>query len=50
MYFKINKWNVPFVSTEKMGWEYDLVLLCAAIAILTIGAGSVSLDAVLFGM
>lgn len=34
MYFKISKWKVPFFAMDKTGWEYDLVLLVMALAIL----------------
>lgn len=31
---KIMKWHVPFAGTDKTGWEFDLILLAANIAIL----------------
>ena len=27
IYLKIVKWHVPFSTSEKMGWEFDLLLL-----------------------
>lgn len=38
------KWKIPFSDMSKMGWEFDLVLLGAAVALLLIGAGGISLD------
>ena len=31
IYFKKFKWKTPFSSTNTTGWEYDLVLLAAAL-------------------
>ncbi len=33
IYFKVNKWNVPFTAHDKNGWEFDLLLLAACLAI-----------------
>ena len=49
LFHKMFKWNIPFSAMDKMGWEFDLILLGAAIALLLIGAGSISLDA-MFGL
>jgi putative oxidoreductase len=49
IYKKTQEWHVPFFTLEKMGWEFDFILLAACIALLTIGAGSVSLDYTMFG-
>lgn len=35
---KTMKWNVPFAAMDKTGWEFDLILLVANIAIL-LGGG-----------
>ena len=48
LYHKWFVWKVPFSAMDKLGWEFDLILLGAAIAILFLGAGAISLDA-LFG-
>ena len=37
---KIGKWKVPFSAMDKMGWEFDLVLLAAALAMLLGGGGA----------
>jgi len=31
---KMMKWHVPFAAMDKTGWEFDLVLLAANVAIL----------------
>lgn len=41
---KIAKWQTPFVSQERTGWELDLVLLAACLAILAVGGGSYTLQ------
>lgn len=46
---KVLKWNAPFAATDKNGWELDLLILTACIMLLVAGAGSLSLDRVLFG-
>ena len=48
IYYKVFKWKVPFSAMDKMGWEFDLILLGAAVAVLFLGAGAISLD-FLFG-
>ena len=49
LWHKIFKWNIPFSAMDKMGWEFDLILLGVAVAILLLGSGAFSLDA-LFGV
>lgn len=34
IWMKIMKWKVPFAAMDKTGWEFDLILLAANIAIL----------------
>lgn len=43
IYFKTQKWKVPFFAMDKTGWEFDLILLAANIAILLTGGGSIGL-------
>ena len=43
-YMKMAKWKVPFAAHDKTGWELDLVLLAAAIALVLLGAGAFSVD------
>ena len=43
LYFKISKWQVPFSAQDKMGWEFDLILLAANIMIILSGAGAFKL-------
>ncbi len=40
IYKKNMEWHVPFAAKDKMGWEFDLMILAACIALLTLGAGS----------
>lgn len=34
IYFKIQKWHLPFSARTGMGWEFDFVLLAANLTIL----------------
>lgn len=47
---KMNEWHVPFSSHDKMGWEFDLSLFAACVALFTLGAGSIAADPILFGL
>ena len=47
LYYKIFKWKVSFFAMDKTGWEFDFILFAAAVAILLLGAGAFSLDALL---
>ncbi len=47
LYYKLFKWKIPFSAYDKLGWEFDFILLAAALALLFIGAGNISLDAIL---
>lgn len=49
LYMKIAKWKVPFIGENTTGYELDLILLAANLALLTLGAGGISLDALIFG-
>src|SRR3989344_3496808 len=42
IYHKMFKWKIPFSAMDKMGWEFDLILLGAAVAVLFLGAGAIS--------
>ena len=33
IYFKINKWKVPFMAKSGTGWEFDMILLAANLTI-----------------
>lgn len=50
IYCKMMKWHVPFTAMDKTGWEFDLVILCAALVLITNGAGSISVDWSIFGI
>lgn len=44
LYHHLFIWKTPFSSFQKCGWEFDLILLATALALLFIGGGSMSLD------
>lgn len=35
IYYKTQVWKTPFTAMDKMGWEFDLILLAAALAVWT---------------
>lgn len=43
LYYKSVKWKMPFSAMDKPGWELDLVLLAANLAIFLSGAGAYAL-------
>ena len=45
LYYKLVKWKVPFSSMDKLGWEFDIILLAAAVALIFLGDGAISIDA-----
>ena len=49
LHYKINKWRMPFTAMDKTGWEFDLVLLASALLLIATGAGTISLDWMVFG-
>ncbi|MSU75344.1 MAG: DoxX family protein [Candidatus Magasanikbacteria bacterium] len=50
MKFKIWVWKTPFASTEKIGWEFDLLILAVCVALFIFGPGTMSLDNMWFGL
>ncbi|MBI2990421.1 MAG: DoxX family protein [Candidatus Magasanikbacteria bacterium] len=40
MSMKIGKWKIPFSAMDKMGWEFDLILLAASLLLLFSGGGA----------
>lgn len=38
---KILDWKIPFMAHDKTGWEFDLILLAAAIVIMVTGGGNI---------
>ncbi len=44
IWMKITKWRVPFAAMDKTGWEFDLILLAANIAILLGGGGTIEIQ------
>jgi putative oxidoreductase len=47
LWLKITKWRVPFSATNQTGWEFDLVNLAAAFALLALAGGAYSVDALI---
>ena len=47
---KIKRWKAPFMGTQTTGWELDFLVLCASLALIFLGSGSLSLDRVLLGI
>ncbi len=43
IWFKSMKWKIPFAAMDKTGWEFDLILLAANIAILFGGGGTIGI-------
>lgn len=44
IYMKITAFNSTFIGQKSTGWEFDLILLGAAVTLMIIGAGKYSLD------
>lgn len=49
IYSKIVVWHTPFTSDRTTGWEFDLLILAASIALLMVGAGVWSIDYLWYG-
>ncbi len=47
IYYKIFKWDIGFAPIDKLGWEFDLIILGAALGLLLLGAGNISVDALM---
>lgn len=43
LWFKINKWKTPFSATDKVGWEFDLLILASVLILLAYGPGALAL-------
>lgn len=43
IYYKMMKWKVPFFAMDKTGWEFDLVLLAASLAVFLGNVGAYAL-------
>lgn len=50
IYKKITEWHVPFTAMDKMGWEFDLIILAGCVALLILGGGSYSVDVSALGL
>ena len=49
IYYKIEMLHASFMSTDKTGWEFDVILLAASAALVFAGAGALSIDAMFLG-
>lgn len=47
---KIWQWKTPFTVQDKLGWEFDLVLLAICVALFFFGGGSFAIDRFIFGL
>lgn len=45
IFMKIRAWKTPFFAHDKTGWELDLLVLAASFALLILGPGAYSLQA-----
>lgn len=44
VYFKVSKWHTPFAAMDKTGWEFDLILLAANVALLLGSGGNIGVQ------
>ncbi len=44
IYFKVMKWGVPFFAMDKIGWEFDLILLAASVFLFVHGGGAIGIQ------
>lgn len=44
---KIFKWKSPFTALDKMGWEFELIILAGLVALFFLGSGALSFDQLL---
>ncbi|MCP6719225.1 MAG: DoxX family protein [Patescibacteria group bacterium] len=49
-WLKIVKMKAPFTAQDKVGWEFDFIILAATITLFFFGAGAISIDRVIFGI
>jgi putative oxidoreductase len=42
--------KVPFTAMDKMGWEFDFIILAATITLFIFGAGAIGLDNLFWGL
>ncbi len=46
-FLKIFKWKTPFTAMDKMGWEFDVLILAGLVALFLLGSGALSIDQLL---
>ncbi len=44
---KIFKWKTPFTAMDKMGWEFDVLIVAGLIVLFLLGSGALSIDQLL---
>jgi uncharacterized membrane protein YphA (DoxX/SURF4 family) len=47
---KMFKWKMPFTAHDKVGWEFDVLILAVCMALFFFGPGALSLDRMWFGL
>lgn len=40
IWLKMTKWKMPFSAHDKLGWEFDLLILSVLVALLAFGPGA----------
>lgn len=50
IWLKNGAMKTPFSAPDKMGWEFDLMILAGTVTLLFLGAGRFSLDRLVFGI
>lgn len=51
IFLKITKWKQLFINPDMSpGWEFDFIILTAALALFFLGAGALSLDRIILGL
>ena len=48
IYLKITAWQKKFSGDN--GWEFEFILLCAALSLILSGGGAIALDRIVFGI
>ncbi len=51
IFLKITKWNQPFINKDMSpGWEFDFIILAAALSLFFTSGGALSLDRLILGL
>ena len=49
IYYKLQRWHVPFAAMNKTGWEFDFLILIASLSLVFAGGGAISIDNLILG-